>query len=124
MPPELVERVVSLAVQRGHGDLAMELRGTEYAVKSVLKPGETLISAARKRGQNKPTEDIPSARTGPSLGNLPPTQRRNMLHSLLNEVLDSADEDAITAVENNLVVFVRYVRNLGTGQRNAGKKTS
>jgi transcriptional regulator with XRE-family HTH domain len=97
-PRDVVERLQSLAVRYGHADLAVSA-GENWKVRRVVHPGETLISTAKidvekGGGENRPIR-APVA---------------TMWHDLLDEILGSGNEDAIIAVQHNLVVFGNYVR--------------
>lgn len=102
MPRDFTERLASLAVQKGFPDIAVELRAP-FEVKRVLEPGETLISAARERGENTAAPSPPAPLI---LGGTD----RDRFHALLDEVFDSADPDAVSAVTRNLDVFAQFVR--------------
>lgn len=88
-----LERLKSFATERGFTDIALELSG-EWQVRRVLHPSETLISHPRPGAE----QDVRYR------------GRNAEWHRLLDEVLDSGNSDAITAVQNNLTVFARYVR--------------
>jgi transcriptional regulator with XRE-family HTH domain len=110
IPLEVSQKLAALAAQQGLADLAMELRG-EYEVKRVIEPTETLISTGHKRGGHGDTADA-SRSEGP--GRRTPTtltkSECDRFHSLLDEVFNSGDPDAIPAVTRNIDVFSKYVR--------------
>jgi transcriptional regulator with XRE-family HTH domain len=86
-PEEVIEVLKSLAVKCGRADLGMALG--EWGVKRVIHPGETLISSA-----------MPAT----------PLDQNARYRSMLDEVLNSGEEDASQAVKQNLEVFVSTVR--------------
>jgi len=70
----------------------MELSSTEWQVKRVLEPGETLISQAKRK--------------------LHPQERDfgAELHSLLDDILQSSNVQAIEAAESALRLFANLAR--------------
>jgi transcriptional regulator with XRE-family HTH domain len=90
VPPEVVDRLKTLAAENGLADLALQLSSDDWQVAAVFHPGETLISQGQKQ-----------------------TDDRKHWHALLDEILDSDAEDAVYAVKSNLFTFGNYVR----GQR-------
>jgi DNA-binding XRE family transcriptional regulator len=89
---EVVDRLKTIAAEHGFGDLATLFSSEDWNVRRVFEPTETLISS-----KTKPA--------------LQPPQRHHKWHSLLDEILDSEDGDAVSAVQSNLVVFGKYVRD-------------
>jgi DNA-binding transcriptional regulator YiaG len=87
---DLVERLHSVAARIDRADLAVSLSSGSWLPTRVIYPGETLISTGRiaSRKDSKYSE----------------------WHTLLEEILSSGEEDAIVAVQHNLVVFGNYVR--------------
>jgi transcriptional regulator with XRE-family HTH domain len=98
---EVAEQLASIATRAGHPELAVAVGA--WAVRHVIAPGETLITSARV--DNKKIRSSDSA----------------MWHELLEEILSSGDEDAIIAVQHNLVVFGKTVR---LGRKSEPKKKS
>jgi transcriptional regulator with XRE-family HTH domain len=92
---EIIEKLKTVAVKRGRPDLAMELSSTEWQVKRVLEPGETLISQGKKT--------------------LPPGVRDfgTELHSVLDDILQSGNPVAIEATESTLRLFASCARRHG-----------
>jgi DNA-binding transcriptional regulator YiaG len=105
----LNERLKKLAVQHGRPDLAVALGG-EWAVRHVIHPGETLITTGMIDGRDGGGEN---ERIQPD--------DRQIWRDLLDEILSSGDEDAIIAVQHNLVVFGKTVR---LGRKSQPKKKS
>jgi len=93
-PAEVVEKLKSIAVQSGRADLGVALTSDEWRVHGVFHPGETFISS------------IPRPAPGPIIA---PSERLQ-LHAILDEILDSGDEDALAAVVPNLHLFGKWVR--------------
>ncbi len=110
-----VERLKSFAAEKGFADIALQLSSDEWQVRRVLHPGETLISRPKPGAEELPEVTLPPASR---------TRGRNaQWHQLLDEVLDSGNSDAIIAVQNNLTVFARYVRQkMQPGARQANRK--
>jgi len=79
-PLDVMDRLRSIAAEYGRGDLGLAC-GT-FEVKRVVQPGETLISTARS-----------------------PHQRR---HQLLDAILTSHNQAAITAVQSALTLFAAH----------------
>jgi DNA-binding transcriptional regulator YiaG len=109
-PDDVAEKLVQLAVEHGMADLALQLKG-EFGVRRVLEPGETLISTARK----------PKAKAAaPSASSVAPGADRDRLHAMLDEVLDSGDPAAVSAVVSNIQVSTGFIRLRGvTGRKGA-----
>lgn len=97
LPLAVLDRLKTLAVKAGRADLAIILSSDEWRVRRMLHPGETLISVGE-----------PAATAS----------EKEKWCKLLEEILDSGEEDAIVAVQHNLMVFGRYVRS----KRTQGKK--
>ena len=90
-----VEKFKTLAADRGYPDIAMELSSDDWQVRGVIQPGEILISQAG---------------SGPKKAPSFVRDQRSRWHSLLDEILDSGNADAISAATQNLDLFARYVR--------------
>jgi transcriptional regulator with XRE-family HTH domain len=82
IPAEVIDKLKSIAVEFGHPEIAAALS----------RPGERLISNKRA--------GIESNRE----------KADNKWHSLLDEVLNSGNAQAIAAVQHNLVVFSMFVQ--------------
>jgi transcriptional regulator with XRE-family HTH domain len=91
-PAEVIEKLKNIATANGHADVAIALSGSDWTVKRVFHPGETIISAPKPKAGGSSGDD------------------RGHLHALLDEILDSGDADALQAVIPNLEVFAKYVR--------------
>ena len=94
VPPEVVERMKTVAAERGLADVALVLSGDQWQVRRVLHPGETLIS--------RPVAADPHSYTAYN-------PRNKMWHDMLERILESGDEKAIKAVEPNLIIFHAWV---------------
>ena len=90
-PPDVIERLKSLAVKHDKSDLALALTSDEWKVRHVIEPGETLIS---QRPPSYPRAYNP---------------RNQAWHDMLESILESGDEKAIKAVEPNLVIFYAWI---------------
>jgi ParB-like chromosome segregation protein Spo0J len=98
IPADVIERIKSLAAERGHADWAVFLSSDEWRAVSVLQPGETLIGARQTEGPR------------PKLAT---TRDPATLHSMLDDILESEDPDAIQAVVPNLELFHKWVKLKG-----------
>jgi transcriptional regulator with XRE-family HTH domain len=112
VPGEVVERMKSIAVERGLADVAVELSSEEWQVRRVFQPGEVLISQAREALRSKP---VPEPLPGPGQPVRQPASGssgglREHWHRLLDEILDSGDPDAISTIGRNLETFAGFVR--------------
>lgn len=92
VPPDVVEKLKTIAAKHGFADIALRLSSDDWQVTRVLHPGETLISQAKRNLQRRNPEESVD------------------WHALLEEVLSSGQDDAINAVQSNLVCFTRLVR--------------
>ncbi|SRR5712692_3077252 len=96
VPPEVIDKLKTLAAQRGFADVALELSSEEWQVRRVFHPGEKLISQAQPRGA--------ASRRDPGA-----PADRSAAHELLDDVYDSGNLEAIAAAYQNLLVLARYV---------------
>ncbi len=112
MPPDLVEKVVALAAQRGLAEIANELRGGRYEVNRTAPIEQPSMGRAPRRGESPRAQSPVPPRRSQSV--FPPAER-SKLHALLDEILDSGDPDAIEAVVPNLRLFSKWVRRSGRG---------
>ena len=88
VPRDVIEKLKAIAMQHGLADIAMELSSDEWQVRRVFHPGETLISETRRQLESE----------------------RESCHKTLDEILDSGDSEAITAVRSHIVLLGKYVR--------------
>lgn len=105
---QTLEALKQLAIRSNRPDLAVVLGGP-WGVRHVIEPGETLISAGKVDGPRRGAENKPIR-----------LDDRAKWHELLDEILSSEDEDAIIAVQHNLVVFGKTVR---MGRKSEKKKS-
>ena len=92
-PPEVIERLKIMAVEVGLADVAIALgRSDSWEVRRVFHPSETIIT--------QPKSD--AAPGGPP-------RHGDDWHQMLSAILQSGNEEAIRAVQSNLVVFSKYV---------------
>jgi hypothetical protein len=112
-PAEVIERIRSIAAEAGHADWAMFLLSDEWRVVNVLYPGETLISAPKAETTRHSEPKPSSASDAPSSGDL---------HSMLDDILESGDPDAIRAVVPNLELFHKWVKAKSAGKKLPSKK--
>jgi transcriptional regulator with XRE-family HTH domain len=94
VPPEVIERMKTIAAERGLADVALILSSEEWQVRHVLHPGETLIGA----------RPVPVPATNSAYN-----PRNARWHDMLEAILESGDEKAIKAVEPNLAIFYAWV---------------
>ncbi len=99
VPPEVIDKLKTLAAQRGLADVALELSSEEWQVRRVFQPGEKLISQAHPRGAASRRSREPAH-----------SSDRFAAHELLDEVYDSGNAEAMAAAHQNLIVLARYVR--------------
>ena len=93
VPAPVVDRLKTIAAERGVADIALVLSSDEWQVRRVVQPGETLIGAPRPATA--------------SIGTYHP--RNKVWHDMLEAILESGDEKAIKAVEPNLIIFHAWV---------------
>ena len=109
-PPDVIEKYKTLAIAHGRGDLAVELAGEDwknYRPRRVIHPGETSIGTAREKG--------PKDKSGLA----PADPLRVHWHTILDEILDSGQADAINAIEYVLLVTEERVHL--KGRKSGGK---
>ena len=97
--PDVLENLKTISARVRRPDLGVRLTSEEWKVQTVIYP--------MKEKHVKVTEPV-----------LNPDKA--FWHGLLEEVLDSQEQDAIVAVQHNLMVFGRYVRTkrgLGANKR-------
>ena len=123
VPPEVIEKLKSIAAANNLADLALELSSDDWQVRRVFYPGEVLITQSRQLVRT----DLPSSQSA-SAGNLvkgaghPPPDPRQRLHRVLDEILDSADLELISAAEQALDVFARSSRRSAAPAETRKKK--
>ena len=81
LPPDIAEKMRLIALENGDKELAL------------------MFSGERRPDKAEPRSQPPAAR-GPGLDNW---------HTMLDEILDSGNARAISAVQSNLIVFSDYV---------------
>lgn|SRR5262249_47473135 len=99
VPPEVIDKLKTLAAQRGFADVALDLSSEEWQVRRVFYPGEKLISQASKRGTASQRSGEPARASD-----------RSDAHELLDQIYDSGSAEATAAAYQNLAVLARYVR--------------
>jgi transcriptional regulator with XRE-family HTH domain len=95
-PADVVDKLKTIAAGAGRADLGVAITSDDWQVQRVLQPGETFISTGVRP---------------PPIPAIPPAERRQ-LHAILDEILDSGDEDALAAVIPNLHLFGKWVRKI------------
>jgi transcriptional regulator with XRE-family HTH domain len=105
-PPraDVIDKLRRLAIAHGREDLAAAMGG--FGVKSVFDPGETIISAPRSTAASKPP-------------------KKDGWQQMLDEVLNSGQQDVVDAVNANLTFSVGVIRQrAGKVYRKPEKKGS
>jgi len=121
VPPEVVEKMKSIAAANHFADLALELSSDEWQVRRVFYPGEILITQSRQRRADLPPgQPAPAGNLGKDVGH-PRADPRARLHRVLEEILDSGDPELVSATEQALEVFARSAR-VNAAPAAAGKK--
>ena len=99
VPPDVADRLKSIAAKYDRADLAMALVEGDWEVKRVFYPGETIITTARAKAGNA------------------------KWHDLVDEVFGSGQADTIRALEVNLAMCAEMVRARRSGAKKSGEKT-
>ncbi len=89
-------KIASLAVAQGLTDVAAELRTDARVTPASKPPPPRIRNAEYKTGAATPPVDQ--------------RLRKRYLHTLLDEVFQSGSQEAVTAAENNIVLFAKYAR--------------
>ena len=105
VPLESLEKMKSIAAEHGLADIAVELSSQEWQVRRVFHPAETIISQAKPAVPRK-TVDFPVEQAKHRAA----VDEREKAHQLLDEICDSGDAGAISAVFQNLNAFARLAR--------------
>ena len=94
-PDDVIAKLKTIATAHGRADLAVNLTSDEWKVRRVIEPGETLIGAAG------------SGPKAPAAGGDP---QREYWHTMLDQILDSGQADAVDAIQSVLLVTADRVR--------------
>lgn len=122
VPPEVIEKLKSIAAANNLADLGLELSSDDWQVRRIFHPGEVLITQSRQRVRTDLSPSQPA-----SAGNLvkraehPRTDPRDRLHRVLDEILDSGDPELISAAEQALDVFARLAGAAPAASRKKGR---
>ena|ERR1017187_598245 len=93
-PLDVVEKYEAIATAHGRADLAVNLKSDEWR-HPVIEPGERVIG---------PDRMVPKA---PTAGGDP---QREYWHTMLDQILDSGQADAVDAIQSVLLVTADRVR--------------
>ena len=99
-PAEVVEVLKAVAAKAGRADLAVALSSDEWKVRTVIHPPQEFVQHQGRTGRVPPQ---PLA-VGPAVHREPAQQ---ILHAMLDAVLDSANTDAVASVDH----LLRFLTN-------------